>query len=320
MTIVLDSTAVGTGVSLKTYRQKLAQDIGFYVLSTTTAANSTTTNITLGDLADSALTTDYYNNVWVIVTSTTSGLIGQTRRIKTDGYAPATGIMTLTRGFSSASTNGTEVELHGVLPPVAMGGMKGWREIINDALRECWAIDKLSIAPANSTTYTHTLSDLPWIPDEDDFIEVWQRSTGAETDSIVPEWRFEYNADAPVIELRKTLSTADRLKPMVYRPMDTWIKVGNSWGNSTSGLVNDSDQALLPLEGMERIGKAIAYEYLATRGDHTNQEYYEKLAQRWRTRADAWKQRLPKLPRRDSHWVTARTSYHGVMHFTGAVG
>ena len=307
--------------TLQTYRRTLAERAGFFALSTTTAASTATNHLMLGLLADTDLEARHYNTVWSMVTSTNGGgAFGEVRRLSKNTFAPGTGSVQVSRALSTILSSGVEVEVHGVLPPIRQAGLMGWREVINTALRECWSVDTLNIAPATSTTLAHNLSTLPWIITEPDIIDVWVRSSGASVDSLVGQWRFNYDMNAPTLELRQTHSTGTAIKPKVYRPLDTWIAVNSTWANSTSGLVNDTDEALLPLEGMVRVGLAVAYEHLATRGGTENESYYMDQAATWRRRADAWKgQFLPRQAGRDSHWVGLTNARRG-MTFEGSVG
>lgn len=291
--------------TLKAGRRRLGGRLGFFLVSTTTSTASAATDFVCADLIDSDAEPSKFKNCWAMPVSTTSAAAGEVRRIKATGFTPTTGKVSTVASYSTTLSSGVEVEIYGVLPPKATDGRDGLLECINLALQESWTIDTLPIT--GSTGCTYSLSVYPWITDEDWIVDVWVRRSGSTTDDLVREWRFQHDADAPSLELREYLSTTDTLKPRIYRPMDTWIKTGATWAASTTGLVNDSDECLLSLEGIEVIGLARAYETLAQTGDLTGKQLDQAKANSARVRANAWKAaNLSREFGRRVHWNRAQ--------------
>src|SRR6266571_6039362 len=89
----------------------LAPALGFWG-NFTTSAGGATTDLVCSTLIDSDLESSWADGVWSIITSTTSGqaLLGQVRRVRSGGLAPATGTLTHTRAFSSSVSTNTAVE------------------------------------------------------------------------------------------------------------------------------------------------------------------------------------------------------------------
>src|SRR3990167_6184215 len=195
--------------TLLQYSHALARRSGLFVDSTTTGASTATNSLTMGDLADGVLESGHFNGTWARVESTASNANGEIRRANNNGFSAGTGVLTVSRAFSTSVASAVPVRLYGTIPPIGQAGQMGWREIVNLALRDTWKIDTLVIAPANSTTYTHDLSTCPWQVTEDDIIDVWTRSSGVSVDTLVPEWRFHADMDTPLLELKITHSTSD---------------------------------------------------------------------------------------------------------------
>jgi hypothetical protein len=158
--------------------------------------------------------------------------------------------------------------------------------------------------------YQYSLAAYPWLTTEDRIVDVWIRRSGAVRDELLREWRFLHDAEGPMLEIRTPVSTSDTLKPRVYRPLDTWLKVDGTWQDSTSGLVSDTDEALLSLDGLQTVGLAWAYETLAQQGMGAEVAQYTALADRQRRLANQWKrEHLPRQAGRSVHWYTDQPNY-----------
>lgn len=292
-------------------RQRLGYALGFYLVSTTSAAASSATEFTCSPLIDSDAGDDKLAHCYAMPTSTTSAAAGEVRRIQKSGFTPATGKVACVAPFSTTLSSGVVVEISGTLPQVSADGKLGLRECLNRGLSECWDVDTLSITPSTASVSTYSLTTTaPWISDEDDVIDVYYRRSGSTADDLVPEWRLNKDLDGRDLEIRGVnLSTSDTLKPRVYRPLDTWIETAGTWATSTAGLVNDSDRCLLDPKGLELVGKAYAYEVLATQGDVNGKLLDEAKAKEARLAANDWKLRnLPRERGRAVHWDRPKTT------------
>lgn len=287
--------------TLRQYRRTLGYGLGWYVVSANTTTGSTAGNtIVIPDFADVELESRFAAEVWGFIASSGLAVSDQQRRVRKEGIAPATGLVTFARAFSAEVSTGTTVEFSGVLPVKDALGRTGLHTCINDALRECWFVDRVSV-PHASTAYQIDLSSAvgSWLDDERRIIDVYTRSAGSNRDCLLSEWTFLHDGEGPTLELRSPLSSADELKVAAFRPMHTWTRQGGTWANSTIGLSTETDEALLPLDGMRTVGLAHAYEAAAS----FDPDKWEKKAARQRIAANAWKTwSLPRETGREVHW------------------
>ena len=285
-----------------TYRRSLGAALGWHMFEThSSVAATSSATLVIPALIDSNLEANFLDSVWEYQPGGSNA--GEVRRPVKGGLAPATGTVTLSRPHTSASSASVPVELYGVLPPVRATGRRGLLEAANLALKECWFIDTLNIVGI-STAYQYPLSTAyPWLNTEEQIIDLYVRRSGEVRDSPLSEWQFLNNADTPQFEVKSVLSSADTIAAVVYRPMNTWLNVNSSWTATATGLVNDTDQALLSENGMLQVGLYWCYEFLATEGDVSQRGYWRSMADRQRIRANHWKSNnLPQQLGRDVHW------------------
>lgn len=283
-----------------TYRRALGGALGWHLFSaqSSTGSAAAANTVVLLDLQDSNLEANFTDTVWEFQPTGTNA--GEVRRAVKGGLAPGTGTLTLSRAHTAATTAAATVELYGVLPPTQHLGRRGLLQAANLALKECWMIDTLSITGV-STAYQYPLSTAyPWLDTEDKVIDMWVRRTGENRDVLVPWWEW---LDTNSFQFQSPFSTADTLKPRVYRPLDTWIGVSGTFANSTvPGLVNETDQGLLSVGGMLQVGLYWCYEFLATEGAPDQRSEWRRMADRQRIKANTWKRaHLPHDTGRDAH-------------------
>jgi hypothetical protein len=290
--------------SWATYRQSLAGALGWHIFTSqsTASASATASTLVIPDLIDTNLEPNYLDTTWEYQPA--GGNIGEVRRVLKGGLAPATGTVTLSRAHTATTSSGTSVEFYGVLPPVSALGRRGLLQAANLALGECWWIDEVDITGV-AAQWQYSLAAYPWLQTEDQVIDVWARRSGDVRDRLVSQWHWLDNLDAPQIEFRYLFGPSDTIKIKAYRPLDSWIKVGATWADSTVGLVNDSDQAMISEQGMLNVGLYYCYEFLASEGDVSQRAQWRTLADRQRIKANKWKSwTLPTLDGRDRalHW------------------
>jgi hypothetical protein len=285
----------------QTYRQALAGSLGFHLFSnqSSTGSAAATNQLVIPDLIDSNLEPNFLDSTWEYQATGSNG--GEIRRTLKAGLAPATGTVTLSRAHTAATTANAPVEFFGVLPPVRHLGRRGLLEAANLALKECWTIDTLNLVGGSS--YQYSLSAYPWVDAEDAIIDVAIRRSGDVRDGLIDRWRFVNTSSALALEFPFPFSPTDTLKPIVYRPLDTWIQSNGTWADSTAGLSSNGDQALLSVHGMLAVGLYYCYDFLASEGDPAQRAQWRALADRQRTKANKWKDlNLPHLNGRDIHW------------------
>ena len=117
--------------TLKAIRQEVGARLGGYASGTATGGTTSTVVINndaefIGDT--NTPSPDLYEAAWVLPTSGNNA--GVVRRVKDDGFAPATGTLTVVPVWSNAMANTNTFEVHGTLHPDRV------TEAINRALRK----------------------------------------------------------------------------------------------------------------------------------------------------------------------------------------
>jgi hypothetical protein len=91
--------------------------------------------------------------------------------------------------------------------------------------------------------------------------------------------------------------------------MSWWINTGTGWGlGTTEGLSNETDRAVLPINGMEIIGQAYVNLELSKWGLPDDQKQYMALRAQARAAANQWKRLTLQHPQvRKQHWPSVLT-------------
>lgn len=290
--------------SLTQYRQRAGEAAGWHLYVSTTALAGAANQLVIGSLASTDLEASFAKDSWVYVPSTQ-----EARRVQKRGLDPGTGTVTLDRALANPIGNNVPVEFYGKLPPTRMEGRLGLNQLVNKVLSECWTLQKLPIIGVTNQREYQLGTNYTWLVEEDQIVEVYSRSSTADPnddDMVMPRWRWVPGGDNPRVEIGAPVQTGDTVKLLCFVPMSWWINTGGTWGLAASeGLVNETDQALLDLEGFEIIFNWYLYKEQAKWGDSTDQDRFEKLAAAARASANAWKrdhlQRADDIGR-DDHW------------------
>lgn len=311
-------TTVGGGAAprgtLLSYRQRAGQMAGFHWFGSTTSAGAADgSSIVCSTWQSTELEDTYLKDTWYYVPSTQ-----EARRIREHGLANASGTISPDRPHAAQIGSNVPFEIYGILPPIKIEGRLGLNDIVNRALAECWTLQKINIAAVQDAREYQIGAVLPWLETEDQIAEVYYRPANAaatDDDLVMPRWRFVPGGDNPRLEIGTPLNAGDTVKPMLYVPMSWWINSSGSWGLATTeGLQNETDGALLDLEGFEMIAAWYIYSERAKWGEQDRQEEYMKLAAQQRAAANYWKRISLHYfdPGREDHWdslVTVTSTY-----------
>lgn len=295
--------------TLGQYRHRLADAAGFNIVTQTTAAATVSNQVVVSDFQSTELETTFLGNTWEY--QPTGPNAGQVRRVVYGGLSSGTGTIALESNHATPTPSGTPVEFYGRLPPVRREGRLGLNDIVNKVLAECWTIQRLAI-PGVTNQRVYPLGTLaPWLMAEDQVVEVFYRGAGAQPaddDQLMLSWRWMSGADNPGIEIGSLISTGDTLKIQVYVPMSWWINVGGAGFAlaTTEGLQAESDQAILPIMGMEIIGQAYVNLEMSKWGLPDDQKQFMALRAQARAAANQWKRLTLEHPRvRKYHWPSS---------------
>ena len=303
--------------TLASYRHRLADTAGFNVQTVTTAGATQANQVIVSDFLSSELEPSFLGNTWEYQPAGPNA--GQVRRVVYQGLDNNTGTVTLERAHSVNTPVSTAVEFIGRLPPVRYEGRLGLHDLINKVLAECWTIQKLPI-PAVQDQRVYAVGTLfPWLQAEDQIVEVYYRAANQQPnddDQMMINWRWVPGADNPGVEIAQTLSTGDTLLLQAYVPMSWWTNTGAGFGLATTeGLHAETDQAILPLLGMELVGAAWIFLELSKWGIPDDQASYRQQRAQARAQANQWKRLTLQHPKvRKQHWpavlsVRSRDNY-----------
>lgn len=280
------SAGDGARRSLRNARRILLRALhSLTVITTTTAGNAGGTTLVATRLR-TAISTDRYKHAWVM--SVSGAAVGEIRRVLIeDALNLTTGELIVAPPFSAQLASGVEVEISRLLPPDDDDGWPGARTCLNNALREMWTPDRLSITGvAGQPSYSLSTYE-EWL-DPAAVLELRRQALDSTLNSF-PAGRFDAvrDADTLTLQVAPTLPGSDASTLEVFRPLDTWIKVGGVWSASTVGYVNDSDEALVSPDLLVIVALAHAYAALASGPDGSR---YEALANKRRLKANIAKQ------------------------------
>jgi hypothetical protein len=252
---------------LTVYRRALANALddlgGPYAITSATA--NTVVVPALINLAGN-ISPNAYAGRWVYVASGTGA--GQTRRVRTNGYSAPTGSWTVDPAWTIVPSAGDIVELTGLFPVTPqVGSDNSYLTILNADLRQIVAPDRISLAITTSQEY-YLLAQAAWLDREERLGAVWEPGpTGGLP--IPADWRrprLRLDAELPVLELAVPFAAAAGILFLdVLRPADTWIKSAGAWGESTVGLVSETDEARPSIEDVVKVGLMEAYLSLMSR-------------------------------------------------------
>lgn len=286
--------------SLVNYRRLLAEKLGGFSLVTTDTNAPDMLSIIASDLAG-GLDSDSYRQAWVYPTQTgridPTGSAFKLRRVGTQALNTSTGQLTVTVPFPTIIASGVDVELHTLLPPVRHDKMPGLRGCLNAALAEMWTYARLALTGVGNQPSYDLSTVYEWL-EPGAINDVYGPALDATLNPAPwPGWQQIQNSNNLSVGVSPTFGTGAAALAGVFRPADTWVQVGGVWGPSSTGLVNDTDQALFNPEVLVLVALRHAYHALSTMGEASERAYYAKLEEMQRARVGRWK--LMALPRPD---------------------
>jgi hypothetical protein len=298
--------------SLANCRRVLARRLSSLTLVTTDAASPDTSSVVSSQLALALADANRYRNQWVYVYDGPHA--GELRKVGDLALVAASGKLNVAPVFSSAIGDNTQVEIHRRLPPLEADGYPGLRECLNDALREVWVIDRLSVAAVtNQPTYDlgalfGGLAD--WL-DPQAVVELYGPRVAAGL-NLIPWSGFDarQDADSIVVDISPGLTSGQTATLEITRPGNTYMKVDGVWADNRDGFVRDTDESLFRPDVLADVALTYAYQALADNSEAAAQARWQALATRQRTQVNVWKMRqLPHPARRDSGSHSAVAPY-----------
>jgi hypothetical protein len=189
-----------------------------------TITSATTTTVTAATLIDATAnaSANRFDGAYVHAVAT-----GQVRRVKTAGYVPGTGVLTLNTTWTDPA-DATQIEVTRLLPPASdqlPSEEQSWAECIRRGAAKLLIPDRLT-PPIGVGVETISLIAWTWLDRPERLLRVLEPpATG--TTPVSSEWRgwrWVLNGGAPALEMRVPFAaTAGALILEVLRPADTLI-------------------------------------------------------------------------------------------------
>ncbi len=251
--VVTGAATAAAGSTRVTLRNRLADELGFYLATSVTAAsNGEAARVALADELRDDESAYAFLGKWVYVRN---GAQQDTqRRILSDtetGYQGSSSAVVLSRPFAAALATGTLVEITAPLPSKRSGAIKGLNECINEALGMIRFAVRLTLT--GSGTYQQDLSAYPWLTGIDQTRGIYDTVNAV---GGVPPALSAYGYEIVTNGTARTLVTefpytsADTFYLDAVARADRYVYDGTSWAfvgqNATPGLLNDAYQTAAP--------------------------------------------------------------------------
>jgi hypothetical protein len=284
------STSSGAGArrSLKSCRRMLGRRLGSLQVITTTADGDAAGATIISNRLANQIDANRHRGWWAMATDGVSA--GQVRMIGNSALNPTSGQLTVSPPMLSQIVQGTEVELHKLLPPdESTGTVIGLRECLNLALAECWVPDRSAITWGSAAAFD--LSSLGDWFDPMALAEVY--GVGISGFPVQPYGPYNLYGDAAARNLELLgVASGSAITVEYTRPADTLIKVAGAWTDGQQGFQNDDDECLLQPIFLTTIALAHAYQALANAATGKPQADYQRLADDSRRQANISKRGL----------------------------
>lgn len=239
--IISDGSSVD-GVSLGTLWQRLAKTLGYFTTGTvTTVASGFEAKrwvISEAMQSDEA-PPDELDRLYLTVTGgAQANTVHRLVRGTLDG---PNGALYVDGSYSAPLEEGTPFAVS-VLPRTRCQGAGDLVEAINWTLETLPLFDDVEIDADDDTT--DYLLDYPWTIRRVEAVS-YPRSSSSERLRWRPrDWSFDLDAESPMLRLRISYSSGQEFSVRLRRTANTRIEQSGVWGDSSTGLVNDSDRCL----------------------------------------------------------------------------
>ena len=310
----------GARRSLKACRRMLARKLGSVQVATTTADGDVQGTTLVSRGLATRLDAQRYRQWWVMPTDGVSA--GEVRRAAENALNPNTGTLTIEPPYLSQIVQGTQVELHKLLPPdESEGDVLGLKQALNLALGECWVLDRVAVAGTGSTPLDLSAFGA-WL-DPEAVHQVYSAPIGGVPDA--PAGGYAVRRDGEMVSLDIVGVQAGTNLPVEFtRPGDTYMRISGIWTDQQQGFLNDDDECLFQPAFLTSVALVYCYEALANVLTGPAATRYQGLAEERRRQVNYMKYRgLPHPPEypgrgapRGDEWVTS-SSWDAKAYWAG---
>jgi len=269
----LPADASGGGLSLATYTDRLADELGYRLITTvaTEAASGEAQRVVLADeLRDDEAGADLLGEPWLYVR--TGDQFNTQNRVMTApgiGYQGANSAVMLARPFAAPLEVGDTIVVTSPLPIKRFGLVKGLHDCVNEALALVWIKARLTFTGNGTDSYS--LAAYPFVQSYQQTRGIYELQPHDPTLApVLSPYRYEIVHNG----IERTLVTR---RPYVYNSAETFyldiavradrlVYDGASWiyvaANGTPGLQNETYLAAAPEEWVVAEGMCKALQFL----------------------------------------------------------
>ena len=243
-----------------------------------------------GTAAEAPATAQNYRYVWAPTT-------GEQRRVVGNGYtsyATASSVLTghnasadayivgycvLDRALAATLSGNVAVEIH-QWPILGNEERPSLHWAINEALNLMPWPRKVTVTAVSGQTRYDVSSTIPDLKDTGQVLRVfrYEDDTATGPDPMIGRPYVEPDGDKMYLHVPEGVTTGQNFTVQASLPARSWIKVGSSWAYSAVGLVNESDEALPPVDKVTAVAYAILARRMAKQGPKPQSEEWQREA------------------------------------------
>lgn len=154
------------------------------------------------------------------------------------------GMLTLAEILGAVLAAGVDVELHKIMPPIAREHGRGLHACINRALRNMTFRDVISVTTVSGAG-RYDMSANTWITKARQLIGVYDSESDAtlQPPELSGGGELVFDAHTPYLQIDSEPSSTT-FYAAFRRPIGSWVRTSTGpdvWGNSTAGLVAETD-------------------------------------------------------------------------------
>lgn len=270
--------------SLAYLRRALARRLGGFEMHTQTITSPANNKVQSSEIIGSSGKASEYDNTWVYMA--VGNYAGSQKLVEGSGYDSEAGTVEVVSPWGADPPAAYSVwEVHTVLPAKEANRTLGLREVINQALQVMWTIKRETFT-GDGTEMFLVGEARDWLTHESQIVDIYSPASDTETYrpySVGNGYKFFYNAERPRLEGAALDADEEGWEMAAIRPAYTWIKHGGAWGESVSGLQDDTDETLLPPQAVLPVAMYFAYLALANQPHDSPKErnHWEAKAREW---------------------------------------
>lgn len=242
-------------------------------------------------------------------------LAGEQREIKDSGHNRTTGKLTTVRAFSGTPGNGVRFRLYSKLPRINDTGTLGYVYAINEALKELWVEDTITVTGTASGRISATTWDA-WIQTSR-IGQVYQpREAGEQRYDAPVSARVERSGSTLEIVLSHPCYSGEAFEMQVWRPANTYLRLSGTWAerDEDGALASAADETLAPLRLVRHVALWHCYGLLVQGKAGATNEHWMSLQERQAPRrAAAIRASKPEITRpRQAEMIGLGGTHHGL--------